>query len=366
MMLLSTLVTSFACASGIKGQIVVVSDGYVINPDGSKGELIGTTTSSLQSKVVDAMYPAVDAGTWQNVSILNSSVLRTLELHGDYTSDAQLKLPSLFQLKVFGEISLKPGATTSDRFGALVLLESVSYSAVLGGTLRGGGGFGAVSLVGCTRCSVRGIRGISDNHIIAVNGGSENEIANNDVGPGKGRCIWTLVTSRAMVHSNSVHDCASHALDFDAYTSDSIAYNNTCTGNGHEGIFVEETAKRNVIVGNTLHGNAGSGVGLYANVVGPVMQNVVLGNTISNNGVGITAGGMGHDPMKHSEGNLFVANSIFGNTEGANIHHGDSQGDLWMSNENSDSWLADPRNNSAVAVFDTGADPSLRSGMVLV
>jgi len=86
------------------------------------------------------------------------------------------------------------------------------------------------------------------------------------------------------------------------------------------------------------------------------MENVFIGNSLTNNGKrGISAGGYGHDANKHSEGNLFVDNFISGNAEGANIHHGDVQGDLWLSNDNRDSWTYDPANSSEVAVFNPGA-----------
>ena len=86
------------------------------------------------------------------------------------------------------------------------------------------------------------------------------EISSSDVGGSstamsKGRCIWTLATSRAFVHDNYVHHCTSHALDFDAYTSNSAAYSNVCEDNGEEGIFVEETANGNFIFNNTCRRN---------------------------------------------------------------------------------------------------------------
>ena len=53
-------------------------------------------------------------------------------------------------------------------------------------------------------------------------------------------------------------------LDFDAYTSNSVAWNNLCEDNKDEGIFVEETAHNNIIVGNTCRRN-GNGIGVYSN-----------------------------------------------------------------------------------------------------
>ncbi len=61
-----------------------------------------------------------------------------------------------------------------------------------------------------------------------------------------------------------MHHSASHALDFDAYTSSSVAYNTTCEDNTAEGIFVEETANDNVVAGNTCRRN-GDGIAVYVN-----------------------------------------------------------------------------------------------------
>ena len=67
------------------------------------------------------------------------------------------------------------------------------------------------------------------------------------------RCIWTLATSHALVHDNHVHHCSSHALDFDAYTSSSVAWNNLCEENGQEGIFLEETAHACTLMVRATH-----------------------------------------------------------------------------------------------------------------
>merc|ERR1712194_155298 len=114
-------------------------------------------------------------------------------------------------------------------------------------------------------------------------------------------------------------------------------------GNGKQGIFVEESAHDNIIVGNNVYDNSGEGIAVYANAVGPVASNIFVGNSITKNGKrGISSGGYGHAPNKHAEENIFVDNFISGNAEGANIHHGDTQGDLWLSNDNRDSYTRDP------------------------
>ena len=81
-----------------------------------------------------------------------------------------------------------------------------------------------------------------------------------------------------------------HAADFDAYTKNSMAYNNLCEDNGEEGIFVEETASFNVVINNTCRRN-GAGISLYSNAVGPVANNFIVNNRVENNrGNGLSAG----------------------------------------------------------------------------
>jgi parallel beta-helix repeat protein len=88
-----------------------------------------------------------------------------------------------------------------------------------------------------------------------------------------------------------VHHAAAHALDFDAYTSNSVAYNNTCEDNTEEGIFVEETAHDNVVAANTCRRN-GNGIAVYSNAVGPAANNFIVGNAVTdNNASGISSGG---------------------------------------------------------------------------
>merc|ERR1711920_898207 len=101
-------------------------------------------------------------------------------------------------------------------------------------------------------------------------------------------------------------------------------------------------------------GNSPNGIGVYSNAVGPVRGNTIIGNILTKNDAGITAGGVGHNPRKHSEANVFVGNQITENSGGSNIHHGDTQGDVWLDNFNTDGFTSDPHNVSAVAVFEPG------------
>lgn len=242
----------------------------------------------------------------------------------------------------------------------------------------------ALSIQGGGNNAIRAVRAMSNNSdaVIGVNMSPRAEIGNCEVGGDaralgmlNTRCIWTLATSHALVHDCHVHHCSSHALDFDAYTSNSVAWNNLCEDNGQEGkqpigtfafheygrlsaplfltkhargccgpegIFVEETAQSNSVFNNTCRRNS-NGIGVYANAVGPVTNNIFINNRLyDNRNYGLTAGGYGHAPDKMSLANTFagniVSNNELGNPSGAangqiNPAHGAVSLDYWTANE---------------------------------
>ena len=111
----------------------------------------------------------------------------------------------------------------------------------------------AVSVFNSQKTAVRGLRLVAQwETCVGVRGGSHNEVSSNNVGGAPGRTtpatrgVWTLATSRAYVHHNHVHHSDKHALDFDAYTGNSVAWENLCEDNKEQGIFVEETSHDNV------------------------------------------------------------------------------------------------------------------------
>lgn len=319
-------------------------------PDGS---VVGMYTSQLQS-YIDEAYAPVSSDNYSRLSLVNASSLRVLSLTGRYLCDAPLRLPSMFVLKGSG-MTLTPAHNLSlanvSRFSAMVMLHKVTLTAVIGGTYdasslppppAGSRGYQAISIVGGPgKNAVRAVRALANNTdaSIGVNDSPHAEIAFSDVGGAvgmlRGRCIWTLATSSALVHDNLVRNCSSHSLDFDAYTTSSAAYSNVLIDHGQEGIFVEETASGNFVFNNTVHRSNG-GIAVYSNAVGPVQRNMIIGNTITGNGAGLSAGGYGHDPKKTSLHNVFASNYLEGNGAPGgpqvNPAHGAVSGDFWTSN----------------------------------
>ena len=347
----------------------VVKNGYLL----PSGNYVGVHTSELQARVIDSLYPHVRPKTeLASISLVNNSVLRYLTLEGDYFADVPLILPSLFVLRLNGTMKDAQNLCASSfnrvpHVGMITLNVSM-YSAVIGGTVDAttwnATRMLAVSVLNSERSTVRFVRALSNwQTSIGVHGGSQNEIAHCDAGGVEGapilaRAIWLLATDKCYVHHCHVHHAQMHALDFDAYTSSSVAWSNLCEDNKEEGIFVEETAHDNVITGNTCRRNK-NGIGVYSKVVGPVKGNVFFGNVLQGNYLNaITAGGYGHSANLYSDTNTFFANTALDtppDLASFNPMHGANQHDYWFGNEvdgTGSEFFPIPAANDNVGIFE--------------
>ena len=223
-------------------------------------------------------FDPVTAADWAETSLINASTLRYLLLDGAYLCDVPLRLPSLFVLQLGAGASIKPATNLSldntTTFTGLVEMSDVHFSAVVGGTVDASSlpaeafdypyrrGYQAVAIKGGSNNAVRhvSLRANNSDGAVGINQSPHGEIAHCDIGGGpggqgmtKGRCVWCLATSHALVHDNHVRNCSSHSLDFDAFTSTSAAYSNLCEDGIEEGIFVEETASNNFVSSPGAH-----------------------------------------------------------------------------------------------------------------
>ena len=118
-------------ASIVDGQLTEVN-GQLING----GSFVGTHTSQIQA-YIDSAFAPVTKSNYSNLSLVNSSHLNQLHLTGAYLCDTPLLLPSMFVLRGAG-MTLTPAANLSlanvSRFSAMVMLQDVTLSAIIGGT----------------------------------------------------------------------------------------------------------------------------------------------------------------------------------------------------------------------------------------
>lgn len=248
----------------------------------------------------------------------------------------------------------------------------------MGGTYDATGSdkFEAIHVEDGGHCAVRGVSvKASVNEAwkssVTIRGGTRHELAFStiDGGDKAGRCAWTIATNAALVHDNVIQRCVGHALDFDAYTSASAAWNNLVQNNnvGNEygqGIFVEETASGNFIFNNTVRNNK-NGIELYSLDVGPVTGNIIANNVLEKNErSGISSGGGTEEGDRHAQNNIIVGNTASGNGEADFfVQHGSDGsvvGDYWVGNTGGagDEVVyegrfdgSDPANSTNVAIF---------------
>ena len=366
------------------GMVLRVDAGELVMDDGTRRP-VGMYTSQLQASVINALYPEViPADDIAGTTFFNASELRYLDLSGGaYFVDQTLLLPSLFVLRLdtydsITSMSLAANASTTPAADpdaiALLSLHGVSYSAVVGGSFdaRGNASWEGIHVEDGGHNSIRRVlvrASVNEawKSMVTVRGGTRHEVSHSTLDGGglAGRCAWTIATSSALVHDNTIQGCVGHALDFDAYTSGSAAWNNLVQDNGPEvqgygqGIFVEETASGNFIFNNTLRRNL-NGIAVYSLDVGPVTGNIIANNLIEDSTVrGISSGGgSGTSGPQHAEKNIFVANVARNNSAGDFwVMHGNVEGDYWVSNESGETdkviWDGtDPKSSANVSVFE--------------
>lgn len=106
------------------------------------------------------------------------------------------------------------------------------------------------------------------------------EVANCVVRGGS-RAIWTETISGPLIHGNLVYNNSKHAIDFDAFSTHGVAWNNSAWNNAQEAVFIEQAASYITVSGNVLGPANGDGVAVYNNAIGTATQgHVIVGNTI--------------------------------------------------------------------------------------
>eukprot|EP00128_Syssomonas_multiformis_P014460 Colp12_sorted_trinity150504_noHs@28894 len=125
------------------------------------------------------------------------------------------------------------------------------------------------------------------------------------------RGIWTQNTRGTILEGNTCIENARDGIDLDSFTCNAVVSQNTTSGNGRCGIFIEEGASRNVIMNNRCDKND-VGINIFANAAGVCEDNVLVGNNcISNTHYGIRIGSLKAPQASNS-------NVLFRNTTAQN------------------------------------------------
>jgi len=129
------------------------------------------------------------------------------------------------------------------------------------------------------------------------------------------RNIWQLASKRLLVLSNTSTNSGMDGLDFDAFTSNSVAINNTLNTNKRNGVFIEEGAKNHIVMGNTANYNVSPGIAFYNMAVANLhsSQNLIANNVCNFNSRGVHLNALSTD--RSTSDNVIFNNTCNNNTD---------------------------------------------------
>ncbi len=276
----------------------------------SRTDLI-TSASSLSA--IQTLYNVAKITNPNNVFVLH---LTASQINGDST----LLLDSNTCVILDGTINLNPGILAFSS-------ASSSYISLSGGVINGANTTGrhGIDFENCSRILIEKmsflnfgskVTRIQDSDVILLSGCTTPCVIDSCViNGGAARGIWTKgnsvnSTAGLIFVNNSISNVNMDGIDFDVTTSGSLALDNLCQANIRYGIFVEEGAKNNQVIGNTCLSNE-IGINVISNVVGDTIQNSFISNTCTSNQRGIRFGASSALETSH---NFAFNNSILNST----------------------------------------------------
>lgn len=224
--------------------------------------------------------------------------------------DATLTLASNTCVVISGRVNLAPGVTGFASTNS-------TFVSISGGVIDGGNtpGRHGIKFAGCSRVLVDRVTlqnfgdkntRVSDSDLIWFSkGGSPCIVAHCTLNGGAARGIWTVdATARFLFTDNTISNVNMDGIDLDAFTNSALVKFNSVSGCVRNGIFVEEGAKHNQVIGNTVNSNPVA-INLYAYDISLTSYNSIIANQCTSNGRGIRAGARTSMSTEH--------NFIFGN-----------------------------------------------------
>jgi hypothetical protein len=318
-------------------------------------EFVGNTTSAIGA-VITKYFVAASPRPASAVILKNSSsgVYSYLTITGAYAADAAVSLTAQLVL-VLDDAAFTVLPTFKSANDALFSAVKADDSAIVspGGAARAsvvcplGGPQPTVVYAGqspnfildglaVTNCGTDGGGAVHIEGLPMVIGGEvANCVINNS-----SRAIWTEKVQRVAVHGNTIAHTYQHTVDFDAFSSNSIAYNNTVSFSRQEAVFIEQGASFITVVDNDLGPSNGCGVAVYDNAIGALTHgHVIARNRIFNNSRGISVGSTSPRSGAPSADVFVTGNMLDGNGEG--IHSNGGQIDtIYVANADADGMSA--------------------------
>lgn len=304
--------------------------------------------SSAITAALGSIFNASGAPGGDPLRILKNSTsfYDYLVLSGSYHADATIALTPGLAL-VLADATLAATTPSLPGGGALIVAQRAPWSAVLGrGVARlacmPGGGASAPNALHAAQSPGFVLDGVAISDcdsvhlegVPFVNGG---EVANCVITNARGRAIWTEKISRAVIHGNTVVNASAHTIDFDAFSSNSVAYNNTVSQSRQEAVFIEQGATYITVVDNTLGPGNGNGVGVYNNAINAeTAGHVIVRNRIFGNSRGVSVGSTAPHSGALAASVLVAGNALWDNS-GQGLHtNGGQVGTLYVANDDAD------------------------------
>jgi len=246
------------------------------------------TTSATTLSAIQTTYNAARASNPNNVTVLRLTA-------PTITGDAPLSLSSNTCVLLDGTIKLNPGISA---FSAA----NTTFLSISGGTVDGQSttGRNGLAFSNCSRFvidqmnwknfGVKTTRVTGSDVLALLSCGTPSIVGRCTLDGGAARGIWAKGGGAYIISDNSSANMNMDGIDIDAYTSYSLVQFNSTSGNIRSGLFVEEAAKYNQLIGNLTSSNP-IGINVYSMVAGPTSYNSFIANTCQANTRGLRTGG---------------------------------------------------------------------------
>ena len=232
-------------------------------------DITNSATTTIDS--VQSQYNAAVSANPGNVIVLH--------LNGSYTVGANpLTLTNDTCVLLGGTIQINSSTTA----GQAVMAANASYISISGGTIDGGTtvppstGRNGIYFTGVGMLQIDAVTlqhfgtnstRVSSSDVVHVSGGSTPRIITRcTINGGSARGIWLQLSGiKNIISDNTVTDVQMDGVDCDSSTSASLVKFNYLYNDTRYGVFVEQSASYNCILGNICNYDSSYGVGCWNN-----------------------------------------------------------------------------------------------------
>lgn len=248
-----------------------------------------------------------------------------LHLDGSYTVGSNpLTLSSDTCILLGGTVQMSSSSASE-----AIYASGASYLSISGGTIDGGttsssgAGHDAIYFTGCSMFQIDGMTlqnfgtsstRVGGSDVVRIDHGSTPRIfTRNTIVNGSARGFW-LATSgvRDIVSDNTVTGVQMDGVDCDESTYASVIKNNYLSNNTRYGVFLEQSASDNLVIGNVCNYDASYDIGCYNNSSTPrgatEYNSIICNSLLGDNG--LRNGSTGDGSSVTSSYNFFFDNTI--------------------------------------------------------